>query len=47
MKILPEVEPRRNGEINLEQRGESGTRLQASPDSHTKTDLNQKMRVVE
>lgn len=35
MKILPEVEPRRNGEMSNEKRGEPGTRHQASPDPHT------------
>jgi hypothetical protein len=31
VKILPEVEPRRNGEFNVEKRGGTGARLQASP----------------
>ncbi len=47
MKILAKVEPRRTGEMSIEKRGESGTRLQASPDPRTTTSLKQKSRVVE
>jgi len=32
--ILPKVKPRRNGDFTTK-RGESGTRLQASPDPRT------------
>ena len=46
MKILPEGEPRSNGEMNLEERGGTGTRDQASPDPRTTTSLNRKSRMV-
>jgi hypothetical protein len=44
--MILKVEPERIGKLNLEKRRESGTRLQASPDSRDTTDLNQKSRVV-
>ncbi len=32
--MILKLEPERIGKLNLEKRGESGTRLQASPDPH-------------
>jgi hypothetical protein len=46
MKILPEVEPRRNGEFNVEKRGGTGTRRQASPDPRTTHSPNRKIQGV-
>jgi len=46
MKILPEGEPRRNGEMNLEERGGTGTRHQASPAPHTTHSPKAKMQGV-
>ncbi len=46
MNILLKVEPERIERLDLEKRGEPGTRLQASPGPRTTTYLDSKSRVV-